>query len=619
MKLQKLFLTALLVSALSPMTKAAIVEVNETNFPDPAFRNYLNSNFSSYITNGQINTDNIQDLGTISSDITDLTGIKNFKNLTTINLSNAAIKGLKFIDFRGLSKLYNITFTSGAANAGGASTNTACSTTTNNAARSTWNNNCVIEVMLLDETAIKNLYIPSFECLNHLSLKNCASLQTINIKCCSNIQGLDLTGCTDLRVIYGHYTRHTSWLNLDDNAKSFHTLHMGYNNLTRLILPRNGWERPVGITNFSGPNIQESQISELHYGAVTATSGAIIRKIGLPHIPNGNVSGTVLTAGTTASLAHTYRAGVVDEFMVHDQTDSRFKSASTASVTGGTVSNGIFKFTNSTTKTAKYTYTCYNSSTSAASFVVNVERILESERPKYYIEYSLYNPIRDEYYTQKEEKSVALSTSNYDRIELVPSENEPNTYEYTGHIFGNFRIIEVSKDGSEKYLGANSSQITSVRLEKSESGANSFVQGYVQLNSENGAAYDYAIHLTQPAATFSQGFDSGNANRTVRASEPMEFTTHVDESLGFADGGRQISKGTLKLHYIQGNPAGTMNLISGTTTGVDGIQMDNVSAEDGVDENAPVEFYDLQGRKVQNPSKGLYIKRQGNIATKVLL
>ena len=37
------------------------------------------------------------------------------------------------------------------------------------------------------------------------------------------------------------------------------------------------------------------------------------------------------------------------------------------------------------------------------------------------------------------------------------------------------------------------------------------------------------------------------------------------------------------------------------------------------DENAPVEYYNLQGIRVANPENGLYIRRQGNKATKVLV
>ena len=38
-----------------------------------------------------------------------------------------------------------------------------------------------------------------------------------------------------------------------------------------------------------------------------------------------------------------------------------------------------------------------------------------------------------------------------------------------------------------------------------------------------------------------------------------------------------------------------------------------------VDVNAPVEYYNLQGIKVANPEKGIFIKKQGKKATKVVL
>lgn len=45
---------------------------------------------------------------------------------------------------------------------------------------------------------------------------------------------------------------------------------------------------------------------------------------------------------------------------------------------------------------------------------------------------------------------------------------------------------------------------------------------------------------------------------------------------------------------------------------------ENSVANVGVDANAPVEFYNLQGVRVQNPENGLFIRRQGNKATKVI-
>lgn len=38
-----------------------------------------------------------------------------------------------------------------------------------------------------------------------------------------------------------------------------------------------------------------------------------------------------------------------------------------------------------------------------------------------------------------------------------------------------------------------------------------------------------------------------------------------------------------------------------------------------VDENTPVEYYNLQGLRVDNPANGLYIRRQGNVTTKVFV
>ena len=54
----------------------------------------------------------------------------------------------------------------------------------------------------------------------------------------------------------------------------------------------------------------------------------------------------------------------------------------------------------------------------------------------------------------------------------------------------------------------------------------------------------------------------------------------------------------------------TITVTYDTTVGVEAV---------GVDANAPVEYYNLQGVKVENPAGGLFIKRQGTTATKVIL
>jgi len=57
-------------------------------------------------------------------------------------------------------------------------------------------------------------------------------------------------------------------------------------------------------------------------------------------------------------------------------------------------------------------------------------------------------------------------------------------------------------------------------------------------------------------------------------------------------------------------PVYTHNFTEYVSTGIEDIV---------VDENAPVEYYNLQGVRVANPENGLYIRRQGNKATKVLV
>lgn len=61
----------------------------------------------------------------------------------------------------------------------------------------------------------------------------------------------------------------------------------------------------------------------------------------------------------------------------------------------------------------------------------------------------------------------------------------------------------------------------------------------------------------------------------------------------------------LKVHGSEAKPT--------STTGVDEIVIDNS------DDNAPVEYYNLNGQRVINPAAGLYIRRQGNAVTKVLV
>ena len=63
-------------------------------------------------------------------------------------------------------------------------------------------------------------------------------------------------------------------------------------------------------------------------------------------------------------------------------------------------------------------------------------------------------------------------------------------------------------------------------------------------------------------------------------------------------------------------PAKKSSTISFTQDEIDiATGLDNIA----VDANAPVEYYNMQGVKVENPSNGIFIKKQGNKTTKVVL
>lgn len=55
---------------------------------------------------------------------------------------------------------------------------------------------------------------------------------------------------------------------------------------------------------------------------------------------------------------------------------------------------------------------------------------------------------------------------------------------------------------------------------------------------------------------------------------------------------------------------GEYTAVNGVFTGVEEIEADN---------DKPVEWYDLSGNRVESPSKGLFIKRQGRVMEKVLV
>ena len=71
------------------------------------------------------------------------------------------------------------------------------------------------------------------------------------------------------------------------------------------------------------------------------------------------------------------------------------------------------------------------------------------------------------------------------------------------------------------------------------------------------------------------------------------------------------TKANIYQYYAGGKVAMYTFEVPGDLTGIESVGAEDVEA--------PVEYYNLQGVKVANPAKGLYIKKQGKKTTKVIL
>ena len=92
-------------------------------------------------------------------------------------------------------------------------------------------------------------------------------------------------------------------------------------------------------------------------------------------------------------------------------------------------------------------------------------------------------------------------------------------------------------------------------------------------------------------------------------------TTNSDNTVTYtytltADAISKVNAGSTPQFIINGSGAAVLYAYYPDQAGI---------ADITVDENAPVEFYNLQGVRVANPENGLYIRRQGNKATKVFV
>jgi hypothetical protein len=124
----------------------------------------------------------------------------------------------------------------------------------------------------------------------------------------------------------------------------------------------------------------------------------------------------------------------------------------------------------------------------------------------------------------------------------------------------------------------------------------------------------YIMPLTTDGTTNTRGiaFAIFNQDGEIVAYHAENNKTGIGQGMGSFIAVPYTSTSVYIYHFVAGTVAEKFTFAVAGTSGVEAIEpIENL--------NAPVEYYNLQGVKVANPSNGIFIKVQGNKATKVYI
>lgn len=138
----------------------------------------------------------------------------------------------------------------------------------------------------------------------------------------------------------------------------------------------------------------------------------------------------------------------------------------------------------------------------------------------------------------------------------------------------------------------------------------------VTVTAEEGCTVWYQVS-DNPAAAAMQAFSVLTAEETaaIEADDTwtnsglQEYTVTVENGKNYAFAAVPAGMTPSMTHS---EATGVSVSATGVITGVEGVEAD-------ADINAPVEYFNLQGQPVANPSNGIYIRRQGSKVAKVII
>ncbi len=192
-------------------------------------------------------------------------------------------------------------------------------------------------------------------------------------------------------------------------------------------------------------------------------------------------------------------------------------------------------------------------------------------------------------------------------------------------------LMDENGDVSNSFVMRNRSYPQNVYTWKEDASAmeaksftNSTAEGYSTKNASSegfdwfklGDVSYYIMPLTTDGTTNgrSNAFAIFDGEGNIKAYHAEDLKTGVGQGMGSFIVAPRDNNSVFIYQFMAGTVAKKFIYHNGKTTGVEEIE-----AAAAADENAPVEYYNLQGIKVKNPSNGIFIKVQGSKVSKVLI
>lgn len=199
-----------------------------------------------------------------------------------------------------------------------------------------------------------------------------------------------------------------------------------------------------------------------------------------------------------------------------------------------------------------------------------------------------YPKISVDYHPEMDDYTIALSA-------------EPQLY-----LAGTKHVWMIQTEDFENHLTPTTAGVYEVSMPELEGNFRvQMVDGYGNVTHDFGAEPAPQTLAVAPGGTY-RHVELNNTYNLVENS-PVLFTTHPDQDNG---GLVKYESTKVTINYGTNN---TLQVQAEKTTGVD-----NILAGDNVDDEESAQYFDLQGRRVVNPSNGIFIRRNGTKTTKVI-